>query len=65
MNLEQLRKAYHEAICQQVLGYRAGVLNIADEDIGEKHWASPGHLDSDGILTLPGASNEAKGRCIV
>jgi hypothetical protein len=34
MDLEQLRKAYHEAICQRVLGYRAGVLNIADEDMG-------------------------------
>ena len=31
MNLEQLRKAYHEAVCQQVLGYRAGVPNIADK----------------------------------
>jgi len=31
MSLEQLRKAYHEAICQQVLGYRAGVPNIADK----------------------------------
>jgi hypothetical protein len=31
MNLEQLRKAYHETICQQVLGYRAGVPNIADK----------------------------------
>ena len=31
MNLEQLRKVYHETICQQVLGYRAGVPNIADK----------------------------------
>ena len=31
MNLEQLRKAYHKAICQQVLGYRAEVPNIADK----------------------------------
>ena len=33
MDLEQLRKAYHKAICQRVLGYRAGVLNIADKDM--------------------------------
>jgi hypothetical protein len=31
MSLEQLRETYHEAICQQVLGYRAGVPNIADK----------------------------------
>jgi len=31
MNLEQLRKEYHKAICQQVLGYRAEVPNIADK----------------------------------
>jgi hypothetical protein len=31
MNLEQLRKEYHQAICQQVLGYRAEVPNIADK----------------------------------
>lgn len=31
MNLEQLRRAYHEAICQQVLGYQTGVPNIADK----------------------------------
>ena len=31
MNLEQLRKAYHEAICKQILGYRAEVPNIADK----------------------------------
>jgi hypothetical protein len=31
MDLEQLRKAYHEAVCQQVLGYRVGVPNIADK----------------------------------
>jgi hypothetical protein len=30
MSLEQLRKAYHEEICRQILGYRAGVPNIAD-----------------------------------
>ena len=30
MNLEQSREAYHQAICRQVLGYRAGVPNIAD-----------------------------------
>ena len=31
MNLEQLRREYHKAICQQVLGYRAEVPNIADK----------------------------------
>ena len=31
MRLEQLRKMYHETICQQILGYRAGVPNIADK----------------------------------
>lgn len=31
MRLEQLRETYHEAICQQILGYRAGVPNIADK----------------------------------
>jgi hypothetical protein len=31
MNLEQLRKEYHKAICQRVLGYRAEVPNIADK----------------------------------
>jgi len=30
MSLEQLRKAYHEQICRQILGYRAEVPNIAD-----------------------------------
>ena len=31
MNLEELRETYHKAICQQVLGYRAKVPNIADK----------------------------------
>jgi hypothetical protein len=31
MNSEQLRQAYHRVICQQILGYRAGVPNIADK----------------------------------
>jgi hypothetical protein len=31
MNMEQLRKEYHKAICQQVLGHRAGIPNIADK----------------------------------
>jgi hypothetical protein len=30
MSLERLRKAYHEEICRQILGYRAEVPNIAD-----------------------------------
>jgi len=30
MSLEQLRKAYHEEICRQILGYRREVPNIAD-----------------------------------
>jgi len=32
MDWERLRKAYHKAICQQILGYRLGVLNIADKN---------------------------------
>ncbi len=32
MSLEQLRRTYHEAICQQVLGYQGGKLNIADKE---------------------------------
>ena len=31
MKSERLREAYHEAICQQVLGYEAGILNTADK----------------------------------
>lgn len=31
LNMKQLRKAYHEEICKQVLGYRAKVPNIADK----------------------------------
>lgn len=31
MNSEQLRKTYHETICRQVLGYRAGIPNVADK----------------------------------
>jgi len=45
MNLEQLRKAYHQTICQQVLGYRAEVPNIADK--GSKRSIELAH----GILT--------------
>jgi hypothetical protein len=28
--MERLRRDYHRSICQQVLGYKAKVLNIAD-----------------------------------
>ena len=31
MNLQQLRKNYHRAICQKVLGLRNGIPNIADK----------------------------------
>lgn len=31
LNMKQLREAYHEEICKQVLGYRAKVPNIADK----------------------------------
>jgi hypothetical protein len=45
MNLEQLRNAYHEEVCRQILGYRAGVPNIADK--GSKRSIELSH----GILT--------------
>lgn len=32
MNLVQLRRDYHKKICHQVLGYRGGLVNLADED---------------------------------
>ena len=43
MDLEQLRRAYHKAMCQRVLGYRAGILNIADPDrvISTNHLERP------------------------
>ena len=31
MNLKHLRETYHEGICQEILGYRSGVPNTADE----------------------------------
>ena len=30
MNAKQLRDTYHKGVCQQILGYKLGVLNIAD-----------------------------------
>ncbi len=32
VDLVQLRKEYHKAICQQILGYQAKVPSIADKD---------------------------------
>jgi hypothetical protein len=53
MNLGQLRKAYHEAICQQVLGYQAGVLNIADDDIEKSIELAHGILTRMGFPHCP------------
>jgi hypothetical protein len=53
MNMGQLRKAYHEAICRQVLGYQAGVLNIADEDIGKSIELAQGMLTRMGFPPCP------------
>lgn len=50
MNTEQLRKVYHKMICQQVLGHRAGVPNIADK--GSKRSIEL----AQGILTRMGFS---------
>jgi len=30
MNLAELRHQYHQKLCEQILGLRSGVLNIAD-----------------------------------
>jgi len=59
MNLERLRKAYHEAICKQVLGYRAGVPNIADKSSKRSIQLAQGILTRIG---LPPCPNPPKGQ---
>jgi hypothetical protein len=53
MNLEQLRRAYHEAICQHVLGYRAGALNIADKSSERSIELAQGILTRMGFPSCP------------
>ncbi len=53
MNMEQLRKAYHETICQQVLGYRAEVPNIADKGSKKSIKLAQGILTRMGFPPCP------------
>lgn len=53
MDLEQLRRAYHEAICQQVLGYRAGLPNIADKGSKKSIELAQGILTRMGFPPCP------------
>jgi hypothetical protein len=53
MDLEQLRKAYHEMICRQVLGYRAGVPNIADKSSSGSIQLAEGVLSRIGFPACP------------
>jgi len=54
MNMEQLRKAYHETICQQVLGYRAEeVPNIADRSSKKSIKLARGILTRMGFPPCP------------
>jgi len=59
MNLERLRKAYHEAICKQVLGYREGVPNIADRSNKKSIQLAEGILTRMGLSPCP---NPPKGQ---
>ncbi len=59
VNMKQLRKAYHEAICKQILGYRGKFPNIADKSSKRSI-----HL-AEGILTrmgFPPCPNPPKGQ---
>jgi hypothetical protein len=53
MSLEQLRETYHEAICQQILGYRAEVPNIADKSSKRSIELAQGILVRMGYLPCP------------
>ena len=53
MSLEQLRKAYHEAICQQILGYREGVPSIADRGSKRSIQLAQGILTRMGFPPCP------------
>jgi hypothetical protein len=53
MNWEQLRKTYHEEICKQILGYRAGVPNIADKGSKKSIELAQGILTRMGFPPCP------------
>ena len=53
MNLEQLRRAYHEEICSQILGHRAGVPNIADRSSKRSVELAQGILTRMGFPPCP------------
>ena len=53
MNMEQLRGAYHGVICRQILGYRAGVPNIADRSSRKSVQLSHGILSRMGFPPCP------------
>jgi len=53
MELEQLRKEYHKAICRQVLGYRADIPNIADKDSAKSIQLAKGILNRMGFPACP------------
>ena len=55
MSLEQLRKAYHEEICRQILGYRAEVPNIADRSSKRSIQLAQGILTRMQFLPCPDA----------
>jgi len=55
VNLERLRKAYHRAICQQVLGYWAGFPNIADKGSTRSVQLAQGILTRMQFLPCPDA----------
>ncbi len=52
-NLAQLRRAYHEMLCQQVLGYRNGVPTIADRDSEKSVQIANGILTRMGFALCP------------
>ena len=53
ISLEDLRRAYHEKVCTQILGYRDGVLNIADKDNKKSVGLAQGILARMGFTPCP------------
>ena len=53
MAMERLRKAYLKAVCQHVLGYQNGALNIADANLESSVKIARGILDSIGDPPCP------------
>jgi hypothetical protein len=53
MDLKQLRKAYHQTICQQILGYRAGIPNVADKNSETSIQLAQGILTRMGFPPCP------------